>query len=303
MERLALSEIEREHITNDIFGSVQKESSQNLIIDAREIMEAKLRQMPSELKTAYMEALASCPNIVNVESNPYAMLRADDYEPALAAQRLVKYWETRLSLFGQYAFLPMTVEGALQSDIAALETNFCEMLPHDKNGRRVIYYDRSRISNAVYNRDSIVRVMWYAIHKVSNEENAQNAGFVLLTDCRQDTLHSFDRKLVKLLIDSCIRVAPIRLRALHICCSTHRSILSFVCPAMKMIVGKRIRGRTILHSGDPKELLYDLEDYGMPANILPISLGGSYHSDVFRVQENHHLETSATLLNQFARTA
>jgi hypothetical protein len=99
MERLALSEIEREHITNDIFGSVQKESSQNLIIDAREIMEAKLRQMPSELKTAYMEALASCPNIVNVESNPYAMLRADDYEPAVSSSCI-----TFLDFFVPYLF-------------------------------------------------------------------------------------------------------------------------------------------------------------------------------------------------------
>lgn len=177
------------------------------------------------------------------------------------------------------------------------------MLPRDKNGRRVIYYDRSRIYTAVHSRDSIARVMWYVIHKVANEENAQNVGFVLLTDCRQDTLHSFDRKLVKLLIESCISVAPIRLRALHICCSTHSSILSFVCPAMKMIVGKRVRERTIIHSGDPKELLYDLEDYGMSSSILPMSMGGNYRSNEFRVQENHHLETSATLLNQVARTA
>ena len=197
----------------------------------------------------------------------------------LAAVRLTKYWTTRLSLFGESAFLPMTVDGALQNDTSVLDTQFCEILPNDKSGRSVILYNRSRICTTRYDRDSLLRVAWYVIHQASKEESAQKAGFVLLVDARQYTIHRFDRKLAKLLVDGWVHVIPIRLRALHICCSSHRSIFEFVCPALKLIIGKVIRCRTIVHfSEDVKEILFDLEDYGINEKNLPTSLGGRYDS-------------------------
>ena len=203
------------------------------------------------------------------------------FHPKLAAVRLTKYWTARLSLFGESAFLSMTVDGALQNDTSVLDTHFCEILPNDKNGRRVIFYNRFRICTTQYDRDSLLRVAWYVIHQVSKEESAQKAGFVLLVDARQYTILCFDRKLAKLLVHNWVHVIPIRMRALHICCSSHRSIFEIVCPALKLIVGKVIRCRTIIHfSEDVKEILFDLEDYGINKKNLPTSLGGHYDSSI-----------------------
>jgi hypothetical protein len=62
--------------------------------------------MPSELKRAYMEALARCPNIVNDESHPCAMLRADNYDPAVSCSNMAC-----LSFFasGSYSYTSISI--------------------------------------------------------------------------------------------------------------------------------------------------------------------------------------------------
>ena len=82
-ERQSLSEKERQEIKNDLFGFKSTESPQ-LLNEVRQILESKLLQMPPEYKSAYLQALARCPEIVNQESNPNAMLRAEDYDPLVS---------------------------------------------------------------------------------------------------------------------------------------------------------------------------------------------------------------------------
>lgn len=82
-ERQSLSESERKQVKNDLFGFKTTESPQ-LLSEVRQILESKVLQMPPEKKSAYLQALARCPEIVDQESNPNAMLRAEDYDPLVS---------------------------------------------------------------------------------------------------------------------------------------------------------------------------------------------------------------------------
>lgn len=87
-----------------------------------------------------------CEELVMTESDPAQFLRCDNLDKVLAAQRLVRYWKVRLSLFGEdRACLPMALEleGATREDRIMLETSAVVMaLEDDGVGRSVLYWDR-----------------------------------------------------------------------------------------------------------------------------------------------------------------
>ena len=64
----------------------------------------------------------------------------------------------RKDLFGEQAFLPLTVDGALLADDhVALAANIWQALPDDLGKRAVVHYDPSRMANPVrISSDSVV---------------------------------------------------------------------------------------------------------------------------------------------------
>ena len=77
-----------------------------------------------------------------------------------AAHRLARYWKMRKTLFGDSrAFLTMTQHGAMENDLGALGKGFVNVLPSDKKGRPVIFFDRIRAIPTVAKREIVVRFM------------------------------------------------------------------------------------------------------------------------------------------------
>ena len=51
-----------------------------------------------------------------METAPHLFLRRDGYDVDKAAKRLAAYWDMRVEIFQEKAFLPMTLMGALNGN-------------------------------------------------------------------------------------------------------------------------------------------------------------------------------------------
>jgi len=110
-------------------------------------VEDAIEAIPGEKKTAYIEATKLCPDQIRKESNLYDFLRLTDYNVKSAAWKLISYWQRRFELFGKRAFFPMTQtgEGSLgRHETTMLGSGVLFVLPEDRAGRPVVFYDSSK---------------------------------------------------------------------------------------------------------------------------------------------------------------
>ena len=98
-------------------------------------------QIPSDMKSALIEAWRKCPDLVQSESDPIQFLRCEDFNGWGAAFRLALYWKMRKECFEERAFLAVTATDghcALNADdVHLLQSGFRVVLPEDGQGSPV----------------------------------------------------------------------------------------------------------------------------------------------------------------------
>ncbi|GAX19170.1 hypothetical protein FisN_15Lh341 [Fistulifera solaris] len=128
------------------FGFVAANALTSLIMDHKsdatlfnlECLHGAIDLLPESDKTAYIEAIQRTPDLVEAESPPLRFLEFDDFNYAAAAIRLCNYWKYRVDMFGDRAFLPMTINGAMGPDgEMALELGSQFLLRNGNCGRSV----------------------------------------------------------------------------------------------------------------------------------------------------------------------
>lgn len=79
----------------------------------------------------------------------------------LAAQRFVRYWESRLQLFGPDKFhLRMTLSEAARDHVVAIKAGMVSILPHpDLSGRPLCVIEPPRNTGKGYTAESMVRTL------------------------------------------------------------------------------------------------------------------------------------------------
>ena len=166
-----LDQEEKENILNDIYGRNAEETEE---FNRREITQQQLDEfqsaldrIPLEDRTAYQLALIHCPELLQSETSPRLFLIREAFDPNKAAQRLVRYWDMRVDLFGdERAFLPISLleGGALEGDEELLAMmrafpNFRNFLPNDEHGRTIIYCAPDFFSEAFNNYSRAAKVI------------------------------------------------------------------------------------------------------------------------------------------------
>jgi hypothetical protein len=198
----------------------------------------------------------------------------------LAAQRLVKYWEQRRLIFGEKAFLPLTIEqGALSpEDLALLKMGNFSLLPNDEHGRTVLYEARGEVVDQVACQSlshlSMLRAQWYMIHLAMERESSQTHGVVIISNGRRMLPNHCSRRHEKLLWTAIKECLPIKVKAVHLCFP--KSFMELFLPVLKPILGKELRLRYNVHWGSPGDVLVTLKDYGISEEGIPRDLGGRY---------------------------
>jgi hypothetical protein len=135
-----LSSQEREAAFEDLHAvaNVREESPEAISTLATEVKHeiAKIRE-----KSAYSKASFLSPNYVNNLGFIRMFLRAEQYNPRLAANRMVSYFQHKLELFGiEKLSKNITLEDLDEDDKAAMLSGSIQFLPQkDSAGRTVIF--------------------------------------------------------------------------------------------------------------------------------------------------------------------
>jgi hypothetical protein len=176
----------------------------------------------------------------------------------LAALRLTTYWKKRLQMFGpDRAFLPLTQDEALKNDAVALGMGYFQLnLPKDPSGHGIIFVDPSRQDKSKYERESMVRSMWYVMHAALEDEETQKKGLVVIAYPKKVKLSQVDRALTKMNMDSLKGCLPIRIGVFHVCHPPGFFQLVFL--VFKMFLGERLRKRFRVHGGSDNHVLETL---------------------------------------------
>jgi hypothetical protein len=132
-------------------------------------------------KEDYVKALEVALQLVLTESDPMRFLRFTNFNAAAAAQSIVLYWKRRREVFGDRAFLPLTLtgDGAFSDkDIDLIKTGYVVFLPNDQDGRAVMCTDYSRRLD--HSLDTRLRCTFYHGHILAENEKSQTDGFIIL---------------------------------------------------------------------------------------------------------------------------
>ena len=88
----------------------------------QQAQEALQWHLDEDMVRDYRQAVAAVPELVEQESPLLSFLRAEQYNPALAAARLARYWSVRKEIFQERWLLPMnqTGRGALSPESVAI---------------------------------------------------------------------------------------------------------------------------------------------------------------------------------------
>jgi hypothetical protein len=291
-----LSAAEKDEILCDIYGSadvpftiteeIQKEGR------ARARLEEALDLIPDENKYAYLEARERAPHLVELESDPRRYLRSDGMDPWAAAKHLCTYWEKRKEIFGEKAFLPMTLDGkgALSLNcIELIKCGFFAILPNDKKGRVALLHNRFFLNDRLvsHGAQDRIRCGFYIFSLMAEREESQLHGFIgTAVYGDNDTSLTYSREFVKVMVSllEC-GAMPFKLKAIHfVYPSQKNTFLHSLLSRTLNIVGSWdfMEKRTVVHSFDKViDLMEDLEKYGFEKDKTPEYLGGNWKYEYF----------------------
>lgn len=232
-----------------------------------------LGQLPSEETAAYHEASSKAPaHVWEEESNPFLFLLTEDFNVFYAANRLAKYWDLRLNVYGDRSYMELnqTGEGALQrrTDLALLDTGFVSLLPCDSVGSSVVFIDTTCL-RATHTTEQIQRCLFYMFSITTENPESQQVGVAVIIRIKHDGELPLGR-IVPTFMERLTRSLPLTIKALHLLFdevdqhSVPRAIGNF--SAMVYIHSMRSK----------QEALMKMETFGLRKEGLPRCLGGTW---------------------------
>lgn len=239
-EKDELSEEERKQLHDEIFGLEKAiPESDALIQSSLSMFYETIDDLPESDKEVYIEAMQQYPRLVQKESPALAFLRTNKFDGAAAAHQMAGYWKLRKKIFGQdRAFQPMSVlpNGAMYPEMEFLNTGVILVLPDDRHGRPVFFWDRIRCTKVVAPRQNASRCYWYGLQAIAECERAQKLGYVLIVNLKGcDLYQHFDRILSKS-TNEIMRYMPAACKAVHNCTGSGASVLELIMPVLQQMV-------------------------------------------------------------------
>jgi len=264
---------------------------------AQKQLEEALQLIPDQEKAAYLEAVEKVPQLVQLESDPLRFLRREDYNAWAASRRLVTYWETRKTIFGDKAFLPMsqTEEGALsKEDLDVLNTGALVLLPNDNKGRSVIFFDRSKLRPDMYRAtEPRLRCAFYLLSIAAEQESAQTEGIVALALAVRPPGAGYDFVYARRTIEMCRDALPIRIKAIHFLSlpsTTGRgALMETVVKMCLQMVGSFLKYAQVHRAEAEQDLLPELKALGLVKKDIPVEIGGNWKLEKFEIWKKRRI--------------
>ena len=259
-------------------------AASSLLLQRRALEELRvvLASMPLEQQTAYREALATCPSLVETESDPIQFLLYTDFNALSAAERLVTYWGKRKEVFGERAFLPilnLSGNGALTlEDVKLIRTGSFLLTAED-----TVVVDRSQQpENVDFSIESQIRHIFFfqqllSRHRV-NAMPGKGCKFVV----RYKLFKTTERRVAAKTSEIFSEAIPVRVKAVHLVFAADFP-LGFIQNAVSFLFklwGVGSSQFVLHHCQTPEQALLKLIPHGVLPSALPPWFGGTYQTDV-----------------------
>lgn len=276
-ELCSLSMEDREKALNDIHG-VSGE-----VKETKQFIEDKLGEFENELSAwtkskcvAYQKALSLNKDYVCNGAFRLRFLRADRFDVALAVDRFVRHFETKLELFGPELLARDIVQADLTDEdrLAIIEETVFEMPVRDMRGRLVMMKCTPPMIGESSVR-AIERSGFYCGTAMSKDEETQRKGVVVVTYNVGQKLtwqYMSHRRNISSRWGKIASAVLVRHDAFHLCSDSIVWKPLFAMFKFGASMNSRVRVRE--HMGSLKEILFDLQTYGIPTQLYPVLEGG-----------------------------
>jgi hypothetical protein len=276
-----LSIQEREQAYEDMHGvSAMVQETPQLIAESLTKMGHCLQRIHH--KPAYDLAFTIQADYVQDPRLRLMFLRADRFDPDLAAKRLTKFMDMKLNLFGRDKLCQWHIGIDDLDDDARfiLQSGIFQILPsRDSRGRVVTVISSNDHMRLQRTTKSTLQALFYSFWCIIEDETNQKMGFVSIVYClgqEERDINSEKRKSVS----ECTKVTlcvPLRLEVTHFC--MNKTGLHFSMSIATKAAGLFDRVRIRVHFGSPLECAYALLSFGLPGSFLPFTEEGDLKTD------------------------
>eukprot|EP00538_Stauroneis_constricta_P013081 CAMPEP_0119546558 /NCGR_PEP_ID=MMETSP1352-20130426/927_1 /TAXON_ID=265584 /ORGANISM="Stauroneis constricta, Strain CCMP1120" /LENGTH=571 /DNA_ID=CAMNT_0007591277 /DNA_START=303 /DNA_END=2018 /DNA_ORIENTATION=- len=247
--------------------------------DAAEALNQQLEQLQVEIdvirkKDAYNRAAFLSPFAVENVTLRKRILQSAQGNPKVAAKRMDKYFQVKLQLFGEYAF----VRPIRWTDLCGLAQWILEndaLVRHESittNERSVLIFNFARFpcTNNGNEVHAILQALWYINATIPPKSmSSQKNGMITITntiDAKSQQMFNFLKALQDLSRWGFTNTMPLRMTSNHICFGD--SQMKPYISLLLLAVSQDMRLRTKFHFGSPLECMYELGAYGVPGFLL-----------------------------------
>lgn len=237
--------------------------------------------MAAEKKVSFLKAQKKSPGLIWSEIGPMRFLKYCNYNYWAAAEALVEYWEKREELFGERAFLPLTLtgKGALTSeDVITVQTGKFAFLPETPSQQPVMFADRNRVL-PTSTTESKLRAFFYMLQQLANAPVSQTKGchvMVLLVTPRTSPLDvNFVRGALQL-----INTMPAKIFLHFLTCLPRYGMPTMIQQIVTTAVSYGMtnkEGFKVYTKAVGEPILKEIKDkIGLEPNGLPATIGGTW---------------------------
>jgi len=277
-----MTEEEKQQCARDIYGKEKTHVKESPAFnrDALHQLEEKINHV--EEKEAFEMAQLICPEYVNSVEFRLMFLRSEQFDIPKAANKIVKYWNRKVVLFGpDRAFRKIRIEDfENEQDQEVLNQVGIRALPGlDEGGRGMVMTIRAYWPRTPGSGNSMVRLLWYMLHAALENEEAQKNGIVGLgvNTLSVNAYSSYTGKISRLIWRDLRNVLPVRIQAYHQLSA--RELFKSIFEMLMFSLGPRLRARFRSYHIDPQFFADVLEPFGISAANIPVEFGGDLEFD------------------------
>jgi hypothetical protein len=226
-------------------------------------------------KPAYDMAIAIQEDYVRDPKLRLMFLRADRFDPELAAKRLIRFLDWKLKLFGRDKLCQwhITIEDLDDDARFILESGIFQILPsRDSRGRMIsIVSPNDQMRLLQRTTQSTLQMVFYTLMCATEDETNQKMGMVNIVYCLGQEEPAVDSKKRNSLFE-CSKVTlavPLRLEVSHIC--MNKTGFHFSMSLAIKAIGLFDRARLRMHFGTHIQCTYALLSFGLPSPFLPFT--------------------------------
>jgi len=242
---------------------------------------------------------------IDVEQREFRLsfLRAERYDTKKAATRFIEYFEERRRLFGVDN---LTTKIKLKD--LDVETKYCvesghiQVLPgRDRAGRSVIVGTKklALTRENCHDKNSVLRAFWFLSSIALEDIKTERNGIVFVNYAVGGTHDESNGGFSHRIRDwgNILRAMPLRVASIHCCVDNHKLKQTTYLSTLMLGASNFVRVRC--HAGSDMEVQYDLNTFGIPTDLLPVSMTGevdlSHHREFLQGRKKAE---ASTLLNK-----